>query len=292
MEHGKILIHLPELRFSGPPVGFKGGEIRELDFESLSEIDSDWMRPGFIEKSRPFFYSNVAKVESISFSEDEYSAKLEKREISLEQGEADILICALSALTNKTFLPTDLSTHYFLWSSGEGRTRRIGPAGRNLICHNSEPIEVEREQVEQAASLAQRWIDAGGSREENLKLFEPFRTIAGNRMSYMLPWFGVVPIVVHLESMLAPQKAPNILRRMIASANELLPGEDPAYVSQVLKIAYKFRSQVLHGEPLRAVLSSDVLSGSFFEDFVSLFRKVSVATIEKNLSNSNESNVL
>lgn len=277
-----MMIHLPELRFEGPPVQFFLGKIREVSFDELSAVDGDWMRSIHINKSRPFFWV-VDHGETI-FSR--LSSLLSDEETSAEFNPiipAEIFLFSLRSITDYNFISSSYSTSYSLPAECGGAGRRIGPAERNLISHNPRPKCVERTTAQTAAGVAEKWLAAGGGRTANQALFEPFRTTLSHEMSYGLPWFEIVPIMVQLESMLVPAEITAKQDALITYLENNLADNEFESNSEIIRNGYRFRSKILHGDPLRAIVNDHLYNSVFINDLRRLFIKIAVINVEKLL---------
>jgi len=274
------VIHIPRLDIDDEDYELLSGRLIRPDPRKIYDLDENWIRESFLEKSRPvfFFYNNferkkthkiVAKVEIATTLND-----LQKK--------IDIFLFVLVALTGAELISTRNSTSYILGGDLCRVTPLVGQFGRNLINHNPAPIKISQEYIKTAIQISMLWVKCFERKILNIDLLSGFYTLESLCFSSIYPVFKCLPIVTAMESLLIPeikcgiQKA--LQKEVISVLGETACEDD----IKLIKRAYNLRSRIIHGDS-KKILNDDNYRTIYYEIRV-IFGKVLFMKINNELS--------
>lgn len=230
-----IIYHLPLLGIAeGASASALGGTLRRLAFEEFAELDSDWAHPNYFVRHSAAW--EVPEETGGSDWDADYVAR------------ADLVRLAAAAVLEAPIASPRLSIRYS-GLGGEWWSRRIGPFGRTLLLRDETVAIADQAALEAIGALADRWAAAGYDADHPV-----FIALAAHGAVYsafaQYPELAMMPTMVALEGLIAPQNLPGIASRLAATLAGLLP-DDPG-VERTVKRLYDLRSDIIHGRPLDA----------------------------------------
>ena len=216
----------------GAAVTTLGGEVRRFLFEEFEELDSDWAHGNYFVES-----TAIWSIENPGGKGQDADESL----IAL----ADLIRLAALASLEAPLASPRLSIRYF--GHGEGsRSRVIGPFERTLLIGDHSIATADADTLRHIGALADKWHDAGYSADHPalgaLYAFGSVYTAFNAR-----PELAMMPTMVALEGILAPESAPGIANRMATTLARLLPDSG---LPDRMKHLYSIRSDIIHGRPL------------------------------------------
>ncbi len=229
-----IVYHLPMLAISeGASASMLDGEVRRFLIDEFANIDPDWAHDNY------FVASTAVWVTEGSAADSERDDEL----VLL----ADLIRLAATAVLEAPLASPRLTIRYF--GLGQDSHRRIiGPFERTLLLSDHSIATADLAALERIGGLAKSWHAAGYDADHPafgaLGAFGAVYTSLNAR-----PELRMMPTMVALEGIFAPENAPAIARRMTATLSALLASE-PALTASIRQL-YDIRSDIIHGRSLK-----------------------------------------
>jgi hypothetical protein len=238
-----IVYHLPMLAVAeGASVKALGGEVRRFRLEEFEELDSDWAHSNYFVESTAVWVT--AGSPSQSHEDIQFMAS------------AELIRLAATAVLEAPLASPRLTIRYFGLGT-TSRSRRIGPFDRTLLLSDRSLALADQSALTRIGDLADSWLANGYGADH--PVFEALDTFGAMYSSLNArPELRMMPTMVALEGIYAPDNAPAISKRMAAALTELLPAEPKLTAS--IKRLYDIRSDIIHGRPVNKA-AIEVMNG-------------------------------
>lgn len=219
------------------------GTLKRLDFETFANLDRDWARQTYFERTQPVFW--------IRTGDDIVRPAATDGVVEADDGlahlrdDAMLIYNALLAITGQLYPDPRLSVEYL---SGGGVSRRIGVFERTWLLNGGGFTPRTDEDLRAVASLAESW-HKHGFRHNDL-LFSPLRGLASLAATFADPALGMLPLIVSLEGFLIPVNVKGIARHMTAALKHVLGDTTPDDIEEFIRAVYSARSSLIHGRQI------------------------------------------
>lgn len=232
MSQSKAIVHFPLLTMNAESMPAFGGELKSFDFKMFARCDRDWARETFFASTQPAAW--MVTIDNTKLTEQGKSEILAK---------AMLVYNALLVATAGPYLDPRLSATYFLHDKGVARL--LGPLERTYLLNGSRGPDITKSELTAIATLTDKWA-RGGLRFDDA-VFGPLRAVAAHNASRPNSSAGVMPITVALEGYLLPCRTKGIAAAMTRQAQQLCSARNSQHISAIVRAAYKWRSDVIHG---------------------------------------------
>jgi hypothetical protein len=249
------------------PFDFRGGKIGLLSFRTFSELDRDWANSIRFSANNPVFWSATVPHK---FGK---AFKAQDKPLSFAADTAQFFFLSLIATTGRIIPDPRLSVSY-AYAKGVGVSRRIGPAGRNLILHGNVLPPFDSAQLPRAATLAEEWIQFGLI--PSSPIFRCLRSWGGTALAEPHPIVGLLPLTVALEGLLVGRPVRGVVRNMLNTIDIFCEPQIRQQYEPLLYKAYEYRSRLLHGRRITDVTDASLV----FEQLRMLAGIFTIAIVE------------
>ncbi|ACD90112.1 hypothetical protein Clim_1037 [Chlorobium limicola DSM 245] len=274
------LIHIPRLDIEDENLELMSGNLIRPDPRMIYDLDEDWIRESFLEKSRPIFflYNHTELSKKSEFAQrSSYAHILYKL-----QQKVDIFIFVLVSVTGAELISTCNSTSYIIDVDMSLISAHVGQFGRNLINHNPAPIKISDEYIKLAIQISILWSQYFEQKKIDVNLLSGFYALESLCFSSLYPVFKCLPIVTSLENLLIPDVKSGIQKALQNEVTVVL-GESACEEDMILiKRAYNLRSRIIHGDS-KKILNNDDFRDIYHEMRI-LFGKVLLMRISNKIS--------
>jgi hypothetical protein len=228
-----IVYHLPMLAIAdGASAPALEGIVRGFRLDEFAEVDSDWAHGNYFVKSSAVW---VLEGSARDIDRDGELVTL-----------ADLIRLAAIALLEAPLASPRLSIRYF-GLGDDARSRLVGPFERTLLLQEHSVATAGREALDRIGTLAGRWQKAGYYADHPaFAALDAFGAVYTSLRAW--PELAMMPPMVALEGIFAPENAPDIAKRMASALAKLLSSD--AAIPKLVQRLYNIRSDIIHGRPL------------------------------------------
>src|SRR5688572_4277567 len=249
----RYLLHYPRLVLSDTSIEVLGGTLKTLDFATFEELDRDWARETYFERTRPAFWIIDGDPSDAGATADPADAN-DDDDFAPTRRTAMLIYNALLAVTGGLYPDPRLSMEYH--SYGQGVSRRVGPFERTWLLNGGGLEPITDEELGSLGVLAEKWHEHGFRYDDFV--FSPLRGLASLASTFINPVLGMLPLIVSLEGFLIPGRVKGIAQHMAVVIKHLLGEAVPEDIEEFIRAVYKARSRVVHGEQIPVEKISEI----------------------------------
>lgn len=249
----RYLLHYPRLVLSNTSIEVLGGTLKTLDFATFEELDRDWARETYFERTRPAFWIRAGDPSDAGATADPADAN-DDDDFAPTRRTAMLIYNALLAVTGGLYPDPRLSMEYH--SYDQGVSRRVGPFERTWLLNGGGLDPITDEELGSIGVLAEKWHEHGFRYDDFV--FSPLRGLASLASTFINPVLGMLPLIVSLEGFLIPGRVKGIAQHMAVVIKHLLGEAVPEDIEEFIRAVYKARSRVVHGEQIPGEKISEI----------------------------------
>lgn len=236
--------HFPGVVIPEHEYGVAGGILRHLTFAEFQRLEPDYAVPVIYDSAPHTFWIVTGEEDAAS---DELFERLLARGM--------LLNFALAAVTGLEIQSCMHSAQYLQRAAGRPAGRE-GIAAAAFLIDRQPTAGLRSNDVMNAGLVVDEWLKAGLLFTD--AVLAPLRVLSYAATAAPDPWRSVAPAVIALEAYLLGEKLPNLSKTLQERAGAILGTSAPPHTDLVLKLAYKWRSSIVHGRPLPPEASDEL----------------------------------